>query len=53
MWNLKKNDTNEFIYKKETHSQIQKMNLWLPKGKGVRKDKLGVWYQQIQTTVRK
>jgi len=23
MWNLKKNDTNEFIYKKETHSDLE------------------------------
>ena len=27
MWNLKKNDTNGLIYKTETHSQTQKMNL--------------------------
>ena len=32
MWNLK-NDTNELIYKTEIDSQIQKTNLWLPKGK--------------------
>ena len=25
-----KNDTNEFIYKTETDSQTQRMNLWLP-----------------------
>ena len=31
-WNLKRNDTNEPIYKTETHRQ--EMNLWLPKGKG-------------------
>ena len=30
--NLKKNDTNELIYK--TDSQTSKTNLWLPKGKG-------------------
>ena len=30
----KENDTNELIYKTETDSQIQKTNLWLPKGKG-------------------
>ena len=30
-----KKDTNEHIYKTETDSQIQKTNLWLPKGKGV------------------
>ena len=40
MWNLK-NNTNEFIYK--TDPQAQKTNLWLPKGKGGRRDKLGVW----------
>ena len=42
MWNLKK-DANEFIYKTETDSQMQKTNLWLPKGKGRGRDKLGVW----------
>ena len=30
---LKKNDTNELIYKTETDSQTQKTNLWVPKGK--------------------
>jgi len=30
--NLKRNATNEPIYKTETHRQ--EMNLWLPKGKG-------------------
>ena len=30
-WNLKKNDTNELIYKTDIDSQIQKTNLWLPK----------------------
>ena len=34
MWNLKKNDTNERIYKTEEDSQTQKTNSWLPKGKG-------------------
>ena len=28
MWNLKKNDTNELIYKTEIDSQTQKTNLW-------------------------
>ena len=36
-----KYDTNGLIYKTETHSQTQKTNLWLPKGKRG-KDKLGV-----------
>ena len=34
MWNLKKNDINEFIYKTEIDPQTQKANIWLPKGKG-------------------
>ena len=38
-WNLKY-DTNEFIHK--TDSQTYKTNLWLPKGKGVGRHKLGV-----------
>ena len=44
-WNpkKKKNDTCEFFYKIETDSQTQKTNLWLPKGKGVGGDKLGLW----------
>ena len=42
VWNLK-NDTNfcKLIYKTETDSQ--KTNLWLPKGKGRGRDKLGGW----------
>ena len=36
------NDPNELIYKIQKDPQIQKTNLWLPKGK--RGDKLGVWY---------
>ena len=31
-WNLKRNDTNELIYKTETDSQ--RTSLWLPMGKG-------------------
>ena len=33
MWNLKKNGTNELIYKTEIESQMQKANLQLPRGK--------------------
>ena len=40
---LKKNDTNELIYKTETDSQTSKTNLWLPNGKHGGRDKLGVW----------
>ena len=42
MWNLKRNYTNELIYKTETDTWIYRMNLWLPrekdgeKGQGVR-----------------
>ena len=44
MWNLIfLNDINELIYKTETDSQISKTNLWLPKGKGGGRDKLGAW----------
>ena len=35
MQNLKKNGTNELIYKTEIESQMQKTNLWLPRGQGV------------------
>ena len=42
VWNLKKNDTNELIYKTEIDPQTQKTNLWLPKGNGGR-GKLRVW----------
>ena len=40
MQNLK-NDTNELIYKVEADSQTQRMNLWLPGGKGRREGYLG------------
>ena len=33
IWNLKKIDTNELIYKTEVDPQTSKTNLWLPKGK--------------------
>ena len=33
MWNLKKNGTNELIFKTEIESQMQKANLLLPRGK--------------------
>ena len=48
MWNLKCN-TNESIHKTEIYRQTQKTNLWLPKGKGGkreregRRDILAVW----------
>ena len=33
IWNLKKIDTNELIYKTDVDPQTSKTNLWLPKGK--------------------
>ena len=36
-------DTNELFHKTETDSQTSKTNLWLPKEKGGRRDKLRVW----------
>jgi len=35
MWNLKKNDTNELIFRTETDSQTQRTDLWLPRERGV------------------
>ena len=52
MWNIKKNDTNELIYKTERESQTQKTNLWLPNRKEV-KDKLGDWDKHMHTTIYK
>ena len=37
-----KKDTNELIYRTETDSQTSETNLWSPKGKGGRRDKLTV-----------
>ena len=51
MWNLK-NDTNEFIYKTETDSQ-RKQAYGYQRGKGVGRDKLGVWDKNIHTTIYK
>ena len=43
MWNLKY-DTNELIHDTETDSQTQKINLWLPRGRGDGgRDGLRVW----------
>ena len=44
MWNIKKNETSELIYKnKETDLQSLNTNIWLPKEKGRGRCKLGVW----------
>ena len=42
MWNLKY-DTNEPIYKAETDSQTKRTDFWLPRGRAVGRDGLGVW----------
>ena len=41
---------NLFIKQKQTQRH-KKINLWLPKGKGERRDKLVIRKQQIQTTI--
>ena len=54
MENLKRNDTNEFIYK--TDSQTQKMNLRLSGSWGERmgeRDSQAVWEGHIHTAVFK
>ena len=43
IYGLFKNDANELIYRREIDSQIQKTNLWLPKGKGWGGIHLEVW----------
>ena len=51
MWNLKNIiQTNLFTKQKQTHRH--RKHTWLPKRKGGR-DKLGVWDQQIQSTMYK
>ena len=50
MWDLKQNDSNEFIYKTEIDLHTKKRNLWIPKGD---RDKLGVWEQQIHIALQK
>ena len=52
MQNLKKNGTNELIYKTEIESQMQKTNLWLPSRKRSEgeRSKLGDCDGHIHTT---
>ena len=40
MWNLKHN-TKELIYKRETDSEAQRPDVWLPRGRG--RDGIGPW----------
>ena len=51
MWILK-NNTNELTYKPLIDSQTQKTNYGYQRGRGGR-DKLGIWDQQIHTTIYK
>ena len=41
------------LFTKQIDSQTQKTNLGLQKGKVWERDRLGVWDQQIQTTIYK
>ena len=42
MWNLKENDTNEFIYKTEIDTDVEKEHM-VTKGERRRRDKLEAW----------
>ena len=48
MWDLKY-DTNEHIYKTETHSQTTEQACGSPGRGEQKKGKLGIWGEQIQT----
>ena len=48
MWNLKYG-TSEPMYKTETDSQTQRIDLWLPRGRGKQWDGQGIWDWQMQT----
>ena len=41
MWNLIKNDTQQLIYERETHSQIPKPIFWLPQVKSLWEEENG------------
>ena len=50
MWTLKKNGTNELIYKTEVESKILKTNLWLSEdGVGEIVRRLGLMYTPYST----
>ena len=53
MRNLKRNDTNELIYKTETDSQTQRTNLWVPQWTMGGRDSQGVWDQHVRTAIFK
>ena len=43
----------KYYQEKKIKHRHKKTNLWLPKGKGQGRDKLGVWNQQIHSTIYK
>ena len=43
--------TNQSMEKKKTESGTEKTDWWLPRGRGVGRSGVGVWGQQIQTSV--
>ena len=49
-WTEKPTSNRKHSRETETDSETQKTNVWLPNGGGGR-DKLGLWGEQIQTTV--
>ena len=52
MWNLQYN-SSEYIFERETDSQIQRTDFWLQAGRGVGEDGLELWDQQMQTIICK
>ena len=48
-----KNDTNEFIYKRNRLTDIENNLMVTKRERGWGRDKLGVWDYQIQTTTYK
>ena len=52
MWNIKRNDTNEFTCKAETDSWTSRMSSWVLVGKDRGKGQ-GVWDGHIHTAIFK
>ena len=51
MWNLKINDTNELIKKRD--SQTWRMDLWLTGGRMRGRNSQGVWNGHVHTVILK
>ena len=43
LWTLKRNNTNELIYKRETDSQAWRTSFWLPGERLGGRDSQGIW----------